>query len=68
MARPRTQNLASLIFDFPLNADDNTSQWSQIWQYHVVGCLYSIQYKSIFGAPDKVRRDTSDKARPLSQV
>ncbi len=34
----------------------------------VVGQLYSIQYKSIFGAPDKVRRDTCDKARPLSQV
>jgi hypothetical protein len=34
----------------------------------VVGRLYSVQYKSIFGAPDKVRRDTCDKARPLSQV
>ncbi len=34
----------------------------------VVGCLYSVQYKSIFGAPDKVRRDTCEQARPLSQV
>ncbi len=34
----------------------------------VVGQLYSVQYKRIFGAPDKVRRDTCDKARPLSQV
>ncbi len=33
-----------------------------------IGCLYSIQYKSIFGAPDKVRCDTCDNARPLSQV
>ncbi len=33
-----------------------------------VGRLYSVQYKSIFRAPDKVRRDTCDKARPLSQV
>jgi hypothetical protein len=35
---------------------------------HVVGRLYSVQYKSIFGAPNKVRCDTCDKARPLSQV
>jgi hypothetical protein len=35
---------------------------------YVVGRLYSVQYKSIFGAPDKVRRNTCDKARPLSQV
>jgi hypothetical protein len=34
----------------------------------VVGCLYSVQYKSIFGVPDKVRRDMCDKARPLSQI
>ncbi len=34
----------------------------------VVGRLYSIQYKSIFGVPDKVRHDTCDKARPLSQA
>ncbi len=34
----------------------------------VVGRLYSVQYKSIFGMPDKVRRDTCDKTRPLSQV
>ncbi len=34
----------------------------------VVGWLYSVQYKSIFGAPDKVQRDMCDKARPLSQV
>jgi hypothetical protein len=34
----------------------------------VVGRLYSVQYKSIFGAPDKVRRNTSDQARQLSQV
>ncbi len=34
----------------------------------VVGRLYSVQYKSIFGAPDKVRWDMCDKARPLSQV
>ncbi len=34
----------------------------------VIGGLYSVQYKSIFGAPDKVRRDTCDRARLLSQV
>jgi hypothetical protein len=34
----------------------------------VVDRLYSVQYKGIFGAPDKVRRDTCDKARLLSQV
>ncbi len=34
----------------------------------VVGRLYSVQYKSIFGAPDKVRRDLGDQARPLSQA
>ena len=30
----------------------------------VLGRLYSIQYKSIFGTPDKVRRDTCKEARP----
>jgi hypothetical protein len=30
----------------------------------VVGRLYSIQYKSIFGAPDKVSGDTCEEARP----
>ncbi len=34
----------------------------------VVGRLYSVQNKSIFGAPDKVRRYTCEQARPLSQV
>jgi hypothetical protein len=34
----------------------------------VVGRLYSVQHKRIFGAPDKVRCNTCDKARPLSQV
>jgi hypothetical protein len=34
----------------------------------VVGQLYSVQYKSIFGTPKKVRRYTRDKARLLSQV
>ncbi len=34
----------------------------------VVGRLYSVQYKSIVGTPDKVRCNTCDKARPLSQV
>ncbi len=34
----------------------------------VVGHLYSIQYKSNFGVPDKDRRDTCEQARPLSQV
>ncbi len=34
----------------------------------VVGCLYSVQYKSIFGMPDKVRCNTCDKAKPLSQI
>ncbi len=31
----------------------------------VVGRLYSVQYKGIFGAPDKVRRNTCKEARPL---
>ncbi len=30
----------------------------------VVGRLYSIQYKSIFGAPDKVRRDMCEEVGP----
>jgi hypothetical protein len=29
---------------------------------------YSVQYKRFFGMPDKVRCDTGDQARPLSQV
>jgi hypothetical protein len=32
--------------------------------YVVVGQLYSVQYKSIFGAPDKVGRNTCEEARP----
>ncbi len=39
-----------------------------MWCAVVVGQLYSVQYKSIFDAPDKVRCDTCDKARPFSQV
>ncbi len=46
----------------------NEGGMQQRGQWHVVGCLYSIQYKSIFGMPDKVRCDMCDKARPLSQV
>ncbi len=34
----------------------------------VVGRLYSLQYKSIFGTLDKVRRYTCDETRPLSEV
>ncbi len=34
----------------------------------VVDQLYCVQYKSIFCAPDKVRRDMGDQARPLNQV
>jgi hypothetical protein len=30
----------------------------------VVGRLFSLQYKSIFGAPDKVRRNMCEEARP----
>ncbi len=42
--------------------------YDYILNCYVVGRLYSTQYKSIFGAPDKVRRNTCNKARPLSQV
>ncbi len=38
------------------------------WWSNVIGRLYSVPYKSIFGTPDKVRCNTCDKARPLSQV
>ncbi len=38
------------------------------YTHSVIGRLYSVQYKRIFGAPDKVRSDTCDKARLLSQV
>jgi hypothetical protein len=31
----------------------------------VIGQLYSVQYKSIFGAPDKVRHCMCEEARPL---
>jgi hypothetical protein len=30
----------------------------------VVGQLYSVQYKSFFGAPDKVRHCMCEEARP----
>ncbi len=35
---------------------------------YVVGQLYSVQYKGIIVAPNKVIRYTCDKARPLNQV
>jgi hypothetical protein len=41
--------------------------WWHSWQAgaeSVVGQLYSIQYKSVFGAPDKVRRCMCEEARP----
>jgi hypothetical protein len=52
--------------DMPVPSEDHTSASSE--GKIVVGCLYSGQYKSIFGAPDKVRCITCDKTRPLSQV
>ncbi len=30
----------------------------------ILGRFYSVQYKSIFGAPDKDRRNTCEEARP----
>jgi hypothetical protein len=36
----------------------------RITQSPVIGRLYSVQYKSIFGVPDKVRHDTCEEARP----
>ncbi len=44
---------------FPHWAHDSSVVWVS-----VVGRLYSVQYKSIFGTPDKVRRDTCEEARP----
>ncbi len=45
-----------------------TKKWRHLiqcsWRYTVVGGLYSVQYKSIFGAPNKVRRCTCEEARP----
>jgi hypothetical protein len=38
------------------------------WGVSVIGQLYSVQYKGIFGALDKGQTYTCDKARPLSQV
>jgi hypothetical protein len=35
------------------------------WPESVVGRLYPIQYKGIFGASDKVRRNVCEEARPL---
>jgi hypothetical protein len=60
-----TTQVAALTFKSQITASTaaNVSQHTD-----VVGCLYSIQYKSIFGASYKVRRDTCDKARLLSQA
>jgi hypothetical protein len=49
-------------------AQELTGKLGNLAKGAVVGCLYSVQYKSIFGTPDKVRRNMCDKARPLSQV
>ncbi len=53
------------------NSSQRLQAWRrrlQGWRGGVVGRLYSVQYKSIFGMPDKVSYNTCDKARPLSQV
>ncbi len=48
--------------------DNGMYEMSKSEETCVVGRLYSVHYKTIFGMPDKVRRDMCDKARPLSQV
>ncbi len=45
-----------------------TSEMYALLPRMVEGHLYSVQYKSIFGVPDKVRCNTCDKARLLSQA
>jgi hypothetical protein len=59
-------HLEVLFFDFQDAGRDAAFFASS--QHSVVGQLYSIQYKTIFGAPDQVRCYTCDEARPLSQV
>jgi hypothetical protein len=68
----------NMLFDIPFVADwhkigvqrqSGTDRGNQRKNTKcVVGRLYSVQYKSIFGVPDKVRCDTCAQVRPLSRV
>jgi hypothetical protein len=59
----------SLILDYDFMMGIFGELQSELPEFNtVVGCLYSVQYKSIFGTPDKVRCNTCDKDKLLSQV
>ncbi len=64
----RSLHLTQLKDFFPIRFFPHWAHGSSFVGASVVCRLYSVQYKSIFGAPDKVRCDKCDKARPLSQV
>jgi hypothetical protein len=60
-------NLGIISTFFTLRSHFINLEWLSSTYYiqvSVVGRLYSVQYKIIFGAPDKVRRDTCEEARP----
>jgi hypothetical protein len=61
------QSVDSQESDHPYQVNENIENRACDTE-SVVGQLYSVQYKSIFGTPDKVRHNMCDKARPLSQV
>ncbi len=56
-------SLDSIESFFPIRFFPHWAHDSSFVGVSVVGRLYSVQYKSIFGVPDKVRCNTCDKAR-----
>ncbi len=56
--------MATSLFSAALTIDVSSSDSVAVVGEFVVGQLYSVQYKSFFGAPDKVRCDTREEARP----
>ncbi len=64
----RSLHLTQLRDFFPIRFFPHWAHDSSFMGASVVGRLYSVQYKSIFGAPDKVRCNMCDKVRLLSQV
>jgi hypothetical protein len=53
-----------LLLRLSCTSDLTSAPATLVYCWVVVGRVYSVQYKSIFGVPDKVRCNTCEKARP----
>ncbi len=71
VSKPTTRTLHSTQREIIFSYKGFFPHWAHDTSFvgaSVVGRLYSVQYKSIFGVPDKVSCNTGDQARPLSQI